>query len=276
MIGFSSLFAIILLGVNVTSIVLHSRLPRSSPRNYAIDRFARRQPSSTKSSMTMMYERKGDKVSFGSKLEVDTKLRATNPEALAVFLADPANVIAASWPAERTVPLGNGNFRLVQLPINVAGLLKVEFFVDVHVDVEPNGSVALQSYNIQTTAQLQGGKAIPVPVEINLQGELKPVLRGQASKIRTAVGGSADQAVIEGFVAYTTTGPLTGPVALLPDAALRVSTDAVNSAILTFARRDFVNGIKRNFDRWYTPQRRLEIEAKAQEKLKTPTVDLPA
>lgn len=226
--------------------------------------------------MTMMYKRNGDKVSFGSKLEVDTKLRATNPEALAVFLADPANVIAASWPAERTVPLGNGNFRLVQLPINVAGLLKVEFFVDVHVDVQPNGSVSLQSYNIQTTAQLQGGKAFPVPVEINLQGELKPVFRGQASKLRTAVGGSADQAVIEGFVAYTTTGPLTGPVALLPDAALKVSTDAVNSAILTFARRDFVNGIKRNFDQWYTPQRRLEIEAKALEKQGATSVELPA
>jgi hypothetical protein len=261
----SSLLAAMLLsilGFEVSSLDLHTQWPRA----LATTRAAARNPYNVKSSMTMMFERKGGRIYFGSRLDVNTKLRATDPVALAAFLSDPANVIAASWPAERTVRLGNGNFRLVQDPINFAGLVKIEFFVDVHVDVEPNGRVALQSYNIQTTAQLRGGPPVLAPVEINLQGELKPVLRGEASKIRRAVGGSIDQSLIEGFVAYSSSGPLTGPIAFTPDAVLKVSTDAINTAILTFARRDFVNGIKRNFDRWYTPQRRQEIEARLNEK----------
>ena len=54
------------------------------------------------------------------------------------------------------------------------------------------------------------------------------------------------------FVAYETSGSLQGPLVLLPDAALRATTEAINHTVLLFARRDF--------DAWYAePGRKAEV-----------------
>ena len=201
----------------------------------------------------MAFHRDGRRIAFGSRLDIGARLKDTDPAALAVFLRDPTQIICASWPRERTMALpGAGDFRLVQLPISFAGAATIDFHVDVHLDVDPrDGRVTLRSYAVDTSVSLRGGSKTKVIVDLELQGELRPI---------AAASRTTEEAEIAGFVAYETSGSLQGPLVLLPDAALRAATEAINHTVLLFARRDFVRGIKRNFDAWYAePGRKAEV-----------------
>mmetsp|Transcript_27714 Transcript_27714/g.61851 ORF Transcript_27714/g.61851 Transcript_27714/m.61851 type:complete len:280 (-) Transcript_27714:133-972(-) len=206
--------------------------------------------------MVSTFKRKGDKIYFGARLDVDSRLRNADPKGLAAFLQDPTQIMAASWPRHRIKAMGGSEFRLIQEPIDFAGLVKIDFFVDVETTVSSDGRVVLRSKGIETTLVTGNGRR-KVPVELKLWGELQPVAKSLEQPNETG-------ARLKGFVQYETSGPLQGPLFLVPDAVLKISTRAINKAILTFAERDFVNGINRNFREWYTPARRAELEQRAE------------
>mmetsp|Transcript_29541 Transcript_29541/g.59324 ORF Transcript_29541/g.59324 Transcript_29541/m.59324 type:complete len:260 (-) Transcript_29541:170-949(-) len=207
------------------------------------------------SPLTMSYERRGNSINFGARMDVDERLRDIDPAALAVFLQDPTQIMAASWPRDRIRKLkAPGDFRLIQEPLDFAGLIQIDFFVDVHVDISPEGRVSLESYGIETTATVNGQRKV-VPVELKLRGGLDPVV-GPSLRTPTNEG-----ARLKGYVAYDSGGALLGPLIFCPDVVLRGATSAINRTILLFARRDFVNGIARNFNTWFTPKQKAEIEA---------------
>jgi len=191
----------------------------------------------------MGFERRGNAIYFDARLEIDKRLRDTDPVGLARFLEDPKEVMAASWPKERIRALDTargGDYRLFQEPINFAGLLEIDFFVDVHLEVDPrDGLVTLRSYNVETTAN---GR--PVKVNLEIEGALAPVVANGGG------GGGQPSSLLRGHVSYKSSGELIGPLILCPDVVLRTAVAGVNKAILTFARRDFVKGIQRNFRAW--------------------------
>lgn len=199
----------------------------------------------------MSFERRANSIYFGARMDVNTKLRDIDPASLAAYLREPTAIMAASWPRDRIQNLDSpGNFRLIQEPINFAGLATIDFFVDVHVDVSPQGTVTLESYDIQTTATING-QSKRVPVQLKLRGGLDPVFNPSSSDSTSLESSRAEEgARLKGFVGYEASGPLQGPLVVCPDPVLKIATEAINRAILLFARRDFVQGIARNYRLW--------------------------
>ena len=159
--------------------------------------------------------------------------------------------MAASWPQHRIKALGGSDFRLLAGPIDFAGFAQIDIFVDVETTVSTDGRVELKSKSIEVSL-LKGDKCRKVPVEFDLQGVMEPVVNDESQQ--------SQDVRIKGFVQYESAGTLQGGLLYVPTLALRLSTKSINKTILTFAKRDFVSGIKNNFREWYTPERQSACE----------------
>lgn len=186
----------------------------------------------------MSYERVGNKIVFGEKTYIEHKFVDKNPKNFAEFMKEPKMIITASW-SEDVMQLSPNLFRLSpKKPFDFAGVAEFDFSVDVAVETKSDGRVVLSSRSMTTQARFRNSPPRPVPLSINIRGELVQLMT------------KPSETHFQGLVSFEVTGPLEGPLAFLPDVVLRTTTSAINKLVLSFARRDFIEGIQRNYRTW--------------------------
>lgn len=212
----------------------------------------RLRPAICMNTINTWYRRKSPMlIEFGAQLKVNTVLAGVNPDHLSAYLAEPRNVIEASWPADRIKDLGPSTFRLVQDQLRFA-VVDVNNSVDVEVTCSAS-RVDLESTNIESMVTI-GNEKQRADVSLKLDGHVE---------VRPAKPSTNSQLV--GAVQFSTQGKLIGPLLFLPDGPLELATGIVNRAILDYASKEFSAGIRSGFLRWWTLERQAAFNQQQQE-----------
>ena len=205
------------------------------------------------------FDRRGNTIDFGAELTIDEIIRSVDVAGLGAFVEDPVNLISAAWPRELIERRPGGVYRLAQEPVDFAGLLRIDFSVDVAVVTEKSSTgdrIMIESRGVESYATFPDrpfGPPVKQPVKVNLD------LSGSLAPIATATGGR--DARVQGRVQYMASGALVGPLIFAPTPVLSVATDAINRGVMDYARREFVAGVESSFRRWWTPQQQEKLAA---------------
>ena len=171
------------------------------------------------------------------------------------WLLNEQGLAMSIWDPKLMKEMGNNVYRL-----QVMSLQFVTLQLAPWVDVQMKTVVARDDRNTNNSnqqQQQQQQQQLPKPVftlqsvafEPNVQ--VLPGLRinADALGIVIEVAGQMQRsgAGVTGTIAFQTTGTLPPPLRILPEAALRAASDAINGTIVNFAIRSFQSGARKNY-----------------------------
>lgn len=225
----------------VTSTCLQARANTETPQLSAAQKH-RRQELLRRNGPFFKLNRFQGSVEFGSSAKLVTKLDSSaNPTGIAEWLSDGKGLALSIWDENLIEDLGNSQYRLQTMDLQFV-TIKLSPSVDVKMWTEPDPQNAenmpvfsLQSVGFDPNIQLLPGVGVSsssLGIQIEVVGELRPTADGKG---------------VTGTISFSTKGNLPPPLRLLPDAPLKIASDAINDAIVAMAISSFQKGAIKNF-----------------------------
>ena len=162
------------------------------------------------------------------------------------WLLNEQGLAMSIWDPKLMKEMGNNVYRL-----QVMSLQFVTLQLAPWVDVQMKTVVAPDDRNNQQQQQQLKPVFTLQSVAFDPNVQVLPGLRinADALGIVIEVAGQMQRsgAGVTGTIAFQTTGTLPPPLRILPEAALRAASDAINGTIVNFAIRSFQSGARKNF-----------------------------
>lgn len=213
-----------------------------SSSNTKIGTGKRRKELLTRKGPYFKLNKQSGKIEFGATANLLTQLEPDdepNFELICDWLRDEKGLALSIWDESMTTDKGNSVYRLSVMPLQFV-TLKVNPWVDMEMKTlmgKSNGKpiFCLQSINFDPNIELLPGvkfdsKSLNIIIEV--AGQLKPTNDGKG---------------VIGAIAFQTTGTLSPPLRLLPDAALQAASDTINDTVVQFAVKSFQKGAKAKY-----------------------------
>jgi hypothetical protein len=179
------------------------------------------------------------KVEFGATAKLVTELGSgANNESISTWLRDERGLAQSIWDPSLIKDLGNSIYRLQVMKLQFV-TLQLAPWVDVEMStiqgIDDSPVFVLQSVGFDPNIEVLPGMRVSADalgILIEVSGELRA---------------SPDGRGVAGGVAFQTSGELPPPMRVLPEAALKAASDAINQTIVRFAVQSFQKGATANF-----------------------------
>jgi len=184
-------------------------------------------------------DRANETVEFGATAKLVTRLNndgdgtstTANGDSIKEWLSDEKRVAMSIWDEKLITPLGDSVYELKLMKLQFV-TIQLQPTVDMRMWGSSKQDVFyLQSVDFEPNIQVLPGLGInakDLGIDIEVVGQLAPTGDGKG---------------VAGRIAFQTSGKLPPPFLLLPEAAIKAASDAINKTITQFAIQSFEKGV---------------------------------